>query len=111
LDERSRYSRGAEEGRTTSPQAEIEKMIEEEFKALLALAQEIEAKTDEFITGVKRIKALLKSEDRARMIFELEGEIYELKKVDEQARVMELCHKHGGFFHDYRIVSLGRPAK
>jgi hypothetical protein len=87
-------------------------MIREEFRAILALQQEIDAKHDELIV---RIKAVLESErdakSKARLIVELDGEIFELKKVDETARIMDLCRKHDGFFHTYRIVSLGRPVK
>jgi predicted nucleic-acid-binding protein len=87
-------------------------MIQEEFKALLKLELEIDAKIDEFI---ERVKVLLKSErdakGKARLIVELDGEIFELRKIDQTQEAIDLCRKHNGFFHDYRIVSLGRPAK
>jgi hypothetical protein len=78
--------------------------IEERFIRLLKLQHEIDEKVDQFIELVKGV-------DRAshRVIVELDGMIYELRKVDETTQVMNLCRKHKGFLHDYRVICLGRP--
>jgi hypothetical protein len=77
----------------------------EQFRALLKLQEEIDAKIDQFIELVKQF------DDRGTVMVELDGEIYQLRKVDEMTQIMGLCHKHKGFLHDYRLVKLGKPVK
>jgi hypothetical protein len=77
--------------------------IEERFRTLLKLQQEIDEKVDQFIELVKEL------DTTRRIIVELDGMIYELRKVDEMTQVMNLCRKHKGFLHDYRVICLGRP--
>jgi hypothetical protein len=85
---------------------------EADFRAILALQQEIDEKVDEYIT---RVKAILKEErdekKNPRVIAELDGEIYQLVKDHETGYATDLCRKHGGFYHYYRLVRLGRPVK
>jgi mRNA-degrading endonuclease HigB of HigAB toxin-antitoxin module len=85
-------------------------MIEEKIRALLALQQEIDTKVDDYIT---RVKAILKSErdekGKNRLIFDIDGEIYELIRQRETIYAVNLCRKHNGFFHEYRFVNLGKP--
>lgn len=78
---------------------------QEHFRAMLALQQEIDEKVDQFIELVKAIP----ERHQRRVIVELDGLIYELRKVSESTQVTELCHKHGGFLHDYRLICLGKP--
>jgi len=87
----------------------------EEIKALLALQQQIDGMLDQFIT---RVKAILDSERddkskqlKQRIIAEIDGEIYELVKISFGTQAVDLSRKHRGFFHDYRIVKLGKPMK
>jgi hypothetical protein len=77
--------------------------IEERFRTLLKLQQEIDEKVDQFIELVKEL------DTTRRIIVELDGMIYELRKLDEMTQVMNLCRKHKGFLHDYRVICLGKP--
>lgn len=78
----------------------------EQFRALLKLQEEIDEKLDQFIDLVKSVNT-----DSRYVIVELDGEIYQLRKVDETTQAMNLCRKHKGFFHDYRLVKMGKPIK
>lgn len=80
---------------------------EEHFRAMLKLQQEIDEKVDSFI---ELVKATPDRSDR-RVIIELDGLIYELCKVSQTTQAMDLCRKHKGFLHDYRLVCLGKPLK
>jgi hypothetical protein len=81
--------------------------IEQHFRAMLKLQQEIDEKIDQFI---ELVKATPERADR-RVITELDGKIYELCKVDQTEQAIALGRKHKGFFHDYRIICLGEPRK
>jgi hypothetical protein len=77
----------------------------EQFKELLKLQQEIDELVERYVEMVKVI-------DRKEYpIVELEGEIYQLRKVDYIRQVLPLARKYGGFFHDYRLVKLGKAIK
>jgi hypothetical protein len=80
----------------------------EQFHTLLVLQEEIDAKIDEFIELVKTIN---QDHQRNYALVELKGEIYQLRKVDYMSEAMTLCRKHRGFFHDYRLVKLGKAVK
>ena len=56
---------------------------ETEFRAILELQQELDAKLDEFINQVKALKARL---GNGHLIADLDGEIYELRKVSSTLR-------------------------
>ncbi len=81
---------------------------ETEFRAILELQQELDAKLDEFISRVKAFKTRLGD---GHLIADLDGEIYELRKVSLDSQAIASCRKHGGFYHDYRLVHLGKPLK
>lgn len=84
---------------------------QQEIRVILALQQEVDTKQAELIT---RIKAVLQSErekGNQRIIYDLDGEIYELTKVDETIQAIDSARKHGGFYFDYRLVRLGKPIK
>jgi hypothetical protein len=78
----------------------------EQFRALLNLQEEIDGLVERYITMVKAIDA---RGDEA--IVELDGEVYQLRKVDPLSQAIKLAHKHRGFLHDYRLVKLGKPVK
>lgn len=77
----------------------------EKFRELLRLQKEIEERRDQFIDLVKSIE----ERNERRVIAEIDGEIFELRKLGEQEQIMGLCRKHKGFFHDYRVICLGPP--
>jgi hypothetical protein len=81
---------------------------QQDFRAILALQQELDAKRDELITQIKAVLESERAKGSHRIIVDLDGEIYELTKRDV---IIELCRKHGGFYHDYRLVRLGKPLK
>jgi hypothetical protein len=81
--------------------------IEEQFRTMLKLQQEIDEKVDQFIELVKAVP----ERNNRRTIVELDGEIYELRKVGLTTQAIDLCRKHNGFLHDYRLVCLGKPLK
>lgn len=81
---------------------------ETEFRAILELQQELDGKLDEFISRVKALKTRLGD---GHLIADLDGEIYELRKVSLDTQTIDSCRKHRGFYHDYRLVLLGKPLK
>jgi len=92
-----------------APTAPAEESLEQRFRVILTLQQDIDAKIDELI---RRVKSILATERDAkggrRLIVELDGELYELTKQD---RVIALAQKYHGFYHDYRLVHLGKAIK
>jgi len=96
-----------------SAAAQTAQPVEQQFRAILALQQDIDAKLDEFISRVKSILATERdAKGGRRVIVELDGELYELEKDNSKTRlVIELAHKHGGFYHDYRLIHLGKAIK
>jgi hypothetical protein len=98
---------------SAEPGAPAEEPPEQQFRALLVLQQDIDAKVDEFITRVKSILAAERdAKGGRRVIVELNGELYELNKERSETRfAIDLARKHHGFYHDYRLVHLGKAIK
>ena len=79
---------------------------ETEFREILALQQELDSKLDEFINRIKALKSRLGD---GHLIANLDGEIYELRKTSLDAQMIASGREHRGFYHDYRLISLGKP--
>jgi hypothetical protein len=77
----------------------------ETFRTLLKLQEEIDEKIDQYVALLKQI------DDRGTVMVELDGEIWQLRKVDYDSEAMRLGRKYRGFYHDYRLVKLGKPVK
>jgi hypothetical protein len=79
----------------------------EQFRAILKLQEEIDAKIDQYVELIKHID----DREKGFPLVELNGEIYQLRKTDLDAQTLEAGRKHRGFFLDYRLVKLGKPVK
>jgi hypothetical protein len=77
----------------------------EELRAILALQNEIDQKLDELIPRIKK----LMDEHKGRIVVRIEGELYELARIDAQSQAMVSAKKHRGFFCQYRLVKLPEP--
>lgn len=82
--------------------------IQAELAECLRLQTELEARREELIGRFKRV---LEAADhhRRRIITQIDGELYELGRVDLTTATLDSARKHGGFFTQYRLIKLGKP--
>ena len=79
-----------------------------ELAECLRLQTELEARRDELIGRFKRVLEVAEHH-RRRVIAQIDGELYELGRVDLTAQTLDAARKHGGFFTEYRLIKLGKP--
>ena len=80
--------------------------IQSELTECLKLQQELETREDELVTRFKRILEACKDSPN-RILVKIEGEVYQLQRLNLTQDAIESARKHGGFYSQYRLAKLG----